>query len=335
MKHPPHLLALCLLGTAVGLAHPSPQETELKNVRSSTAASGQDEHAVRDLVADFEKRFNAGDASALAALFTENARLVTLEGQVVEGRANIEALFATAFEETPGQTIALETHHLRFLNPEAAIEEGTATIQSRSGPALGKRPAETTRYTVAYVKRDGKWLHDYVRDEPPPQDLAAQSPADQLQQLEWLLGEWIDESDHAHVETTCRWADNRAFLVREFQVKIQGQPAMEGTQRIGWDPRLKQFRSWVFDSEGGFSEGIWTHDGERWVVKTMGVMKDGRTVTATNAFIPESRDRIRWVSTDRTLGDEVLPNSEEVVLVRRPPGPGVKPPSPPPAQPQR
>ena len=75
---------------------------------------------------------------------------------------------------------------------------------------------------------------------------------------------------------------------------------MSGTQRIGWDPRHKQIRSWVFDSDGGFSEGFWSRDGERWVMKSTGVLKDGRAASATNVLTRVNRDTMNWTSVDRT-----------------------------------
>ena len=123
------------------------------------------------------------------------------------------------------------------------------------------------------------------------------------------------------MHTTCRWAEGHAFLQRSFQVRIRGRAEMSGTQLIGWDPRLKQVRSWVFDSDGGFSESHWSRDGERWVIKSSGVVKDGRAASATNILTRVNRDTIRWTSVDRTLGSEVLPDAEEITLVRKPPQP--------------
>ena len=96
---------------------------------------------------------------------------------------------------------------------------------------------------------------------------------------------------------------------------------MSGSQLIGWDPRLKQIRSWVFDSDGGFSEALWSRDGDRWVIKSIGVVKDGRAASATNILTRVNRDTIRWTSVDRTIGSEVLPDAEEITLVRKPPQP--------------
>ena len=49
--------------------------------------------------------------------------------------------------------------------------------------------------------------------------------------------------------------DSKNYLVRTFEVEIGGEKGSSGTQFIGFDPRSGQVRSWVFDSEGGFSEG--------------------------------------------------------------------------------
>src|SRR5208337_3224360 len=63
-------------------------------------------------------------------LFSDDARMVTLTGRTINGRAAIEQLFASSFEEYPGQTIEVKTENLRFLGADSAIEEGTATITS-------------------------------------------------------------------------------------------------------------------------------------------------------------------------------------------------------------
>src|SRR4051812_29992062 len=95
----------------------------------------------------------------------------------------------------------------------------------------------------------------------------------------------------------------RNFLIRSFTVKRLGKPVMTVTQRIGWDPLARRFRSWEFDSEGGFGEGTWSRDGDRWVVKHTGVRPEGTTASATNILSRQRPDLVHWVSTDRVLGD--------------------------------
>ena len=59
---------------------------------------------------------------------------------------------------------------------------------------------------------------------------------------------------------------------------------MKGSQRIGWDPSAKRLRSWVFDSEGGFGEGVWSKSGNQWIAKMTGVTSDGKTASSTNVI---------------------------------------------------
>ena len=64
--------------------------------------------------------------------------------------------------------IEVKTESLRFLDADAAIEEGTATVTSPQTAGETQGEKETTRYTAAYVKRDGKWLQDSIRDYHSP-----------------------------------------------------------------------------------------------------------------------------------------------------------------------
>src|SRR5207253_5440776 len=117
-------------------------------------------------------------------------------------------------------------------------------------------------YTVLYIKRNGRWQISSVREEP---DLLVR-PHERLKDLEWMIGDWVDEGSDSVVRVNCRWSADGNFLIRSFTVKLQGKPVMTVSQRIGWDPLARQIRSWEFDSEGGFGEGRWSRDGERWVV---------------------------------------------------------------------
>jgi len=177
---------------------------------------------------------------------------------------------------------------------------------------------ETTRFTVVYVKHDGQWLQSAIRDETS-QELTCH---DRLKELEWLVGEWINESQDAVVQTTCKWTDDGNFLVREFTMKTQGQPVLSGTQRIGWDPTRRQFKTWIFDSEGGFGEGYWTRNGDQWVIKVEGERQDGLHASATNIITRLGKDRASWQSVDRTLGGAAVPGINEFTIVRKPPEAG-------------
>ena len=195
---------------------------------STPGKHAEDEKAIAALAAAYAKAFNAGDAAAAAATFAEDALIVDELGQRTEGRANIQDQMATAFADGPGSKMAIEMKALRFLGPDTALEEGRTTITPAGGG-----PPEITRYTVVHVKRDGRWLQSAVHDELA-HDL---TPHERLKELEWMVGDWINESQDAVVLTTCKWADGGNFLVREFTMKIAGPAGALGhaADRLGPD----------------------------------------------------------------------------------------------------
>ena len=209
----------------------------------------------------------------------------------------------------------MTSESLRFLGTDLAIEEGIATLSAGAGDT-----PQSNRYSVIYAREGGRWLHARIRDEPSD-DVA---PHDRLLELEWMLGEWINESDDALVLTHCIWSKDGNFLLREFDVKVEGRIDLSGTQRIGWDGQKRQFRTWVFDTKGGFAEGLMFRNGDRWVIKSTGVRPDGTPVSATNTITVLGKDRVRWETSDRTLGDAPIPETDRFDLVRHAPYPGQK-----------
>ena len=165
------------------------------------------------------------------------------------------------------------------------------------------------------MKRDGQWLLDRVTEEDVPETLSHYT---HLKELEWMIGTWIDSDDQGRVETTCEWTRNQNFITRSFAVSIQDRIELAGMQIIGWDPSAKQIRSWVFDSDGGFAEGRWAKKDNRWFVKTTGTTPDGLRSTSVNIITYVDDNQFEWQSVDRTVGGELLPNIDEVVVVRSP-----------------
>jgi uncharacterized protein (TIGR02246 family) len=278
------------------------------------AARGEDEKAIKALLDAFVKAFNAGNAEAAAATYTETAVVVDEEGERIEGRAAIQDRYTASFADNPGSTIAIKVDSPRFLGPETALEEGRATIT----PATGAGAPAISRFITVYVKQGGQWRQATVRDEFA-HDL---TPHDRLKELEWLVGDWVNESQDAVVFTTCTWAKDGNFLDREFTMKTEGRPVLSGTQKIGWDPLKRQFKIWIFDSEGGHGEGYITRTGNEWVIKAEGVRQDGQPASATDIITRLGKDRMGWQSTARTLGGSEVPGIDEFVVVRKPPEAG-------------
>jgi uncharacterized protein (TIGR02246 family) len=272
----------------------------------------EDEAAIRETVARFTKAFNLGDANGVAASFTADAEMIDEHGDRIQGHDAIQAAFKELFIDQPNAKIDLTLDAIRFLGPDAAKEEGRSRLTTTPN-----QPPINRRYTVLYVKQGGAWLHSSVREELD----STRTPHDRLEELAWMTGDWIDESADSSVTVHCRWSDDTNFLIRDFAIHVQGARVQTVSERIGWDPLTRQIKSWVFDSEGGHGEGLWSRSGDRWLIKATGVLPDGRLATATHILSKEKPNMARWASTDRTLGGQIVPDLEEYILVRRPPSP--------------
>jgi uncharacterized protein (TIGR02246 family) len=277
----------------------------------------EDEKAIRAVDEAYVVAYNKGDGKALTALFTEDAEVIEAEGVRYKWREAIEKSYADTFAASPGVKVAFEIESIRFISPDVAREEGRTVVTPAKGAPVARL------YSVLYVKRDGRWLMADVRET----DDSAASPHDRLKDLEWMVGDWIDEGADAVVKLHCKWSGDGNFLLRHFVVTVAGKTEMDVNQRIGWDPVARHVRSWEFDSDGGFGEGKWTRTEEpdRWVIKHSGVTPDGLTASSTNTLSRERSDAMQWISADRVVGDESIAGSELFLLVRVPPAPGRKP----------
>lgn len=274
-----------------------------------------DAAAIRMVDDSFVKAYEAGDAKAVAGHFTADAEYVDETGTVIEGRVAIEASLTEFFADAAGCKLQIMPDSLRTISPGVVIQDGS-TLVTRGEESS---PVEC-RYSTVYVRIDDKWLIASVRDRAPDN---LREHAVQLRQLNWLNGDWIDEGDDSIVRFSCEPVDNGNFLVRKFAIVIAGEETMTGTQRIGWDPMTGKLRTWIFDSEGAYGEGLWHHDTEnnRWVLKTTGVTADGETASSTSVYTFVNEHTMTWQSVDHEIAGVQQPDGDIVTIVRHSPGP--------------
>jgi uncharacterized protein (TIGR02246 family) len=276
-----------------------------------TPESRDETEAVRATGAAFRAAFEARDAKKIATLWSPEAVYRELtEGDEMVGRAAIEARFTEAFAERDNAKLTVDTDSLEFVSPNVAIQRGMTHITRDNAPQ------EDSRYTAVLVKHDGQWLFDRVTEEDihPPRP----SNFENLKELEWMIGSWIDDNDpDVNIHTDCEWTKNRNFMTRSFAVVIGSQINVSGIQVIGWDESKKQIRSWVFDSDGGFGEGAWSHKDNRWLVRNTGTLPDGGKTSSVHVFTKVDDNSFKWQAIHRDVDGELLPNLDEVLVVRK------------------
>jgi uncharacterized protein (TIGR02246 family) len=269
-----------------------------------------DEAAIRKSVETYVAAFNRGDAKALAAMWSPDAVYTNpINREEVVGRDEIEKQFTGIFAEAKDIKLEAKTESVRFVSPNVAVEQGTAKVTRQD------QTPEDSEYTAVYVKRDGQWLLDRVTEEDVP---AVSSHYEQLKEVEWLIGRWVDQDDdeETKVVTECNWTKNNNFIARSFTTQIRDQIDMAGMQFIGWDPSTKQIRSWVFDSDGGFGQATWKHKDNRWYIQQTGVLPDGRTSSVTNIITQLDDNSCTIQAVNRMVDGELLPNVAEVKIAK-------------------
>lgn len=279
---------------------------------ATAAPASADEQAVRQVTQNFVKAFNSGNAEKVAALFYSGADLIDDAGNVHKGAAAIKDVLGRFFAKFPGATSTMTADSVWMVSPGLAIEEGRRVVSTKDD-----KPTAATRYTLVMIKQRGEWKIASGREVEDDDSL---SPHERLKPLAWLVGDWVDEGSDAVIQISCKWSEDKNYLLVDFDSKVQGKPAMKSSQRIGWDPLTQKIKSWVFDSDGGHGDGLWAQIENRWVIRSFAVMPDGQTGSATITLEPGDKDSYVMKGFDRIRGKTAEPDFE-VKIVRRPPAP--------------
>ena len=127
------------------------------------------EEAIRGRVRQYEAAYNAGDAEALAAIYTADGTHTYALGFTHRGRLEIanglKEQFAGPFK---GSRMAITPLHIRPLSPNVAVEEASfalSGLKDANGTAL---PAVTGLCLAVYQKEGDQWFAAAVQCMVPP-----------------------------------------------------------------------------------------------------------------------------------------------------------------------
>jgi uncharacterized protein (TIGR02246 family) len=288
----------CWLIIGVGLG------TSVSRLSADDAAVEEVRQAARAYV----DAFNRGVAAEAAQHWQEHAVHTDREtGERTEGRAAIQADLEATFQSRPGLRLQFEPARIRLIQPQVAQLEAVVTLVA---PDEEPRPVQVS---AIFVRQGDKWVIDSAEEMNLAQP---ETSYDALKTLEWLVGDWQDESDDVVATSTFGWSPNGAFLVRSYSTQSGEDDVTQGTEVIGWDPRLQQIRSWSFHSDGSFGEGFWSQSGDEWLIKSTQTLADGGVASGTYV-VQQVDDRSMTV---RLMGHEVngepQPAREPVRVVR-------------------
>jgi uncharacterized protein (TIGR02246 family) len=135
-----------------------------------------DEAAIRAATAAWNADYDAGDADALAAHYTEDAVLLPPDAPAASGRAAIGEYLAanSAGTKSAGLKFNIPGDGPVGISGDLAYESGSFNVTDAAGSTVA-----TGKYIGVFNKKDGKWL--LVRDtwnmDAPPAAAPAAEPA--------------------------------------------------------------------------------------------------------------------------------------------------------------
>ena len=150
-------LAVALLGLATSFAVPT--LAQQKETADPGIVQQRDLIGVSEALAEFsvlwmkeDEAYNNNDASALAALFTEDAVLVVPDGMFF-GRLAIEKRYSEAFQQWPITTFSSSRYGLNAIENAAwSVGERWSTLESKTGPVFAGGYE-----SVIYVREGAAW----------------------------------------------------------------------------------------------------------------------------------------------------------------------------------
>lgn len=253
--------------------------------------------------------FNNGDIKAIVDTFLPEGELIDEQGVVHSGQEQISALMNSFFEKYPNVSTEAELESVRQV-AGIVFADGRRSIATADGTNV-----TLLRFNSVWQKTDAGFKLASFRDYSEPSGL---TPSEALQELQWLIGDWVNEGDDATVRLSFKWSADANFILGDYSLKTVDGELSTSIQRIGWDASQGAFRSWTFDVDGGFGEGTWTRIENGWRVRSSAVTPEGTTASAILLLTPVSEDRFSINGSNRIANEESLPDYE-IFVVKRPP----------------
>jgi ketosteroid isomerase-like protein len=269
----------------------------------SVASRTKDETAIRQAGKDYLATIEKGDVKAAADFWTADGTYTDESGRTVK----VRELLAKSSDQPggPASRAVDPNAKVRFVADGAVLEEGDFELQAGDGATATKG-----HYAALWVRDNGRWKLDHVNETR----IEATASTPPLASLNVFAGEWSGESNKISIRVSAKWDANTKFLHREITM-TGGKAALVGRQEIGWDPLSQQIRSWMFSDDGSYSEGLWSMEGNLWMVLATRVLPDGRISKATQVYRFPDKNTVVWKSIRGTVDGQPT-DDFEVVLKR-------------------
>jgi uncharacterized protein (TIGR02246 family) len=304
------LMTVYMFGIAPNMVHSQVNSASVAG--QATTPNPELSPLEEEMLAETDKlvtAFNKADTKAILNSFLADGELIDEQGVVHAGHEQISNLMESFFKAYPNASTEAELESVRSV-AGIVFADGRRSITTADGKSVS-----VLRFASVWKKIDSGYKLVSFRDYA---ESSSMTPNAALQELQWLIGDWVNEGADARVELTFQWSTDTNFILGSYSIKTDAGELLTSTQRIGWDASQDTFRTWTFDVDGGFGEGLWSKSEKGWQIRSTATTPEGTAAAATLLFTPISENRFSISGRQRTLNGEELPDYD-IIVVKEPP----------------
>lgn len=223
----------------------------------------------------------------------------------VKGVEAITTALRDACKAKPELKLEIETGDARQISPKVTQVDGRYSLRE----APDATPL-TGGLTVTCVQDGATWKIATLRDWA---DVVTRRDA-VFNDLAWMMGSWEGESMDVPFHVNAALTPGGGFLHFAMEFGAEGEVPTGISTLFGFDASTNTVRSWHFLNDGGTGTGTWTL-GARAIEGTVRfVTGDGVVIDSKRRLALSEDGSLVVETTERKVGDQVLPALEPIVL---------------------
>ena len=126
--------------------------------RAAQDTTAEDSQAIKAVIKQYVDNFNSGNSAAQVTVYTEEAKILPPNSQMIVGREGIQAVFQAGFDAGVGdlQGTVIDLH----VNGDMAyvVGKSTFTVQPEEGGAI----SSSNKYVKIWKRENGSWKIDLL-----------------------------------------------------------------------------------------------------------------------------------------------------------------------------
>jgi len=255
----------------------------------------------------YARLVNERQFDQLGQLFADDVDYRSESWVHVKGVEAITTALREACEAKPGLRLEIEAGDVRQIASNVAQVDGRYSLRETSDAT-----PLTGGMTVTCVQSGATWKIATLRDWA---DVVTRRDG-LFHSLDWMMGSWEGESMDVPFRVNAALTPGGGFVHFAMEFGAKDEEPTGISTLFGFDASTNTVRSWHFLNDGGTGSGTWTVGAREMVGKVRFVTGDGVVIDSVRRLALADDGSLVVETTERHVGDQVLPALETIVLKR-------------------